>query len=188
MTDHKEYFDYLRQRSGLGLLYRKYWVYPRLSRALHGRVLDVGCGVGDMLAYRPNTTGIDINPHAVAWCRSQGLDAYEMEDNVLPFEKCSFQGVVLDNVIEHLYDVKNLLCEIYRVLESEGVLIVGVPGLRGYASDPDHKLFYDESKLVEVLSNAGFTLSRMIHLPLPIPGIGRWLRQYCLYGIFVQNI
>ncbi len=188
MTDHKEYFDYLRQRSGLGLLYRKYWVYPRLSRALHGRVLDVGCGIGDMLAYRPNTTGVDINPHTVAWCRSQGLDVYEMVEDVLPFDKSSFQGVVLDNVIEHLYDPEKLLCEIHRVLEPEGVLVVGVPGLLGYASDSDHKLFYDEAKLVEALSKVGFTRSRMIHLPLPIPGIGRWLRQYYLYGVFVRNI
>ncbi len=188
MTDHKEYFDYLRQRSGLGLLYRKYWVYPRLSRALHGRVLDVGCGVGDMLAYRPNTTGADINPHTVAWCRSQGMDAFEMTEDILPFDDNSFQSVILDNVIEHLYDPKNLLCEIHRVLGPGSTLVVGVPGLHGYDSDSDHKVFYDEVKLVEVLNKAGFTHSCTMHLPLLLPGIGRWLRQYCLYGIFVRNI
>lgn len=188
MTDHKVYFDYLRKRSRMGFLYRRYIVYPRLCKVLHGRVLDVGCGVGDMLDFRPNTTGVDINPHTVAWCRSQGLDAHEMEQDVLPFAKGSFQGVILDNVIEHIHDPENLMCEIYRVLEPEGVLIVGVPGLCGYASDPDHKIFYDESKLVEVLSKTGFSLKRMMHLPLPLPGLGRWLRQYCLYGVFVRNI
>jgi len=187
MTEYKEYFDYLRQRSGLGLLYRKYWVYPRLNKALHGRVLDVGCGVGDMLAYRPDTTGVDINPHTVAWCRSQGLDVYEMVKDVLPFDNGSFQGVVLDNVIEHLYDPEKLLCEIHRVLESKGVFVVGVPGLRGYDSDSDHKVFYDESSLVEVLNASGFSLVKLMHLPIAIPGLSRWLRQFCLYGVFVRD-
>jgi SAM-dependent methyltransferase len=185
MTDHKEYFEYLCQRSRLGWLYRKYWVYPRLSRALHGQVLDVGCGVGDLLVCRPNTTGVDINPHAVAWCRSQGLDAYEMKVDILPFEAEVFQGVTLDNVIEHIYDPEALLNEIYRVLEPAGVFVVGVPGLRGYASDPDHKVFYDEAKLVKVLEAAGFAFCHMIKLPLP--GMGRWLRQYCLYGVFEKT-
>jgi len=187
MADHEQYFSYLQQRSCLGFLYRKYLVYPRLCKALHGRVLDIGCGIGDMLKFRPNTTGVDINPHTVAWCCSHGLDAYEMEHDVLPFEEGSFQGVVLDNVIEHIQDPESLLSEIHRVLEPVGVLVVGVPGLRGYASDPDHKIFYDEPRLVKVLNNAGFTLKHVMHLPIPIPGLGRWLRQYCLYGVFVRN-
>jgi len=188
MISYKSYFDYLSQRSRLGLLYRKHWLYPKLTKVIDGRTLDVGCGVGDMLSFRHNTTGVDVNPHAVAWCRSQGLEAYEMAEDVLPFGDCAFQSVILDNVIEHLYDPEVLLSQIRRVLEPGGVLVVGVPGQCGYAFDSDHKVYYDEVKLIEVISKAGFTRSNVMHLPLPIPGLGRWLRQYCLYGVFVRNI
>ena len=187
MTEHQVYFEYLRQRSRFALLYRNYWLYPRLNKELHGHVLDVGCGVGDLLAFRPNTTGVDINPHTVAWCRSNGLDAHEMINDVLPFEDLLFQGAVLDNVLEHIADPRPLLSEISRVLVPRGVLVVGVPGKRGYAADSDHKIFYDEALLGEVFSHAGFARRRMISMPLPIPGLGRWLSQYCLYGVFVRS-
>ena len=62
MTDYQDYFNYLRGRSRLGLLYRKYWLYPRLNKYLYGDVLDVGCGVGDLLSFRPSTIGVDVNP------------------------------------------------------------------------------------------------------------------------------
>jgi SAM-dependent methyltransferase len=187
MSAYKEYFEYLNKRSHLGFLYRKYWLYPRLSKLLVGKTLDVGCGVGDMLSFRPDTTGVDINPLTVEWCRSQGRDVFEMIEDVLPFASGSFQSVMLDNVIEHLYEPTALLSEIYRVLHPGGTLVVGVPGLRGYASDADHKTFYDKEKLVDVMNAAGFTMSRLMYLPFPFPGLSRYLRQYCLYGVFVRK-
>ena len=33
--------------SRLGMIYRRYWLYPRLIGQLEGRVLDIGCGIGD---------------------------------------------------------------------------------------------------------------------------------------------
>jgi ubiquinone/menaquinone biosynthesis C-methylase UbiE len=56
------YFEYLMRRSFLGDLYRRYVLYPRLNLHLNGKVLDVGCGIGDMLSYRKNTVGLDVNP------------------------------------------------------------------------------------------------------------------------------
>ena len=85
MTSNDEYFEYLQRRSRLGAIYRKHWLYPRLSRRLTGRTLDLGCGIGDMLAYRSNTVGVDINPHTVAFCKARGTEAYLMTSDTLPF-------------------------------------------------------------------------------------------------------
>jgi len=180
----KQYFAYLQKRSKLGHLYRRHWLYPRLCRELSGRVLDVGCGIGDMLRFRPGTVGVDINRETVAACRAAGLDAHLMQPDVLPFAAHSFNGVVLDNVLEHLASPGPLLAEVLRVLQPSGKLLVGVPGPRGYRADPDHKVFYDRPALVARLSAAGFGCERILQLPLSLPGLGEAMKSLCLYGVF----
>lgn len=187
MTDSKEYFDYLRQRSKLGLLYRKYWLYPRLSKLLRGQALDIGCGVGDMLAYRPNTVGVDVNPKTIEWCKAQGLDAHLMEPDQLPFGEQSFDSVILDNVLEHIEQPGALLLEIYRTLVEQGVLVVGVPGILGYSSDSDHKVFYTKEKLVETVTAYGFVVEDLFAMPLNLDWLDSRMSQYCIYAIFKKS-
>lgn len=184
MTNFDEYFSYLKHRSKLGLFYRKYLLYPRLCRFLNGRVLDVGSGIGDFVAFRPKTVGVDINPATVAWCRENGLDVRLMEQDCLPFLDGEFDGVILDNVLEHLSSPESLLGEIARVMASGSTLVVGVPGKSGYASDPDHKVFYDEESLISVVNSAGFSHFKLLHAPVRWKWLDRHMRQYCIYGVF----
>jgi SAM-dependent methyltransferase len=185
--DQRTYFEYLLQRSALGLLYRKYVLYPRLSHHLSGVVLDVGCGIGDFVAHRPGTVGVDPNPHCVDFCRGRGLEVQSMQTGKIPFSDRSFDGAVLDNVLEHLTEPADTLREVYRVLRDDGRLIVGVPGEKGYAIDPDHKVFYEEHSLAKLLDGAGFSVNRMFHMPLPIPTLGRVMRQHCVYAIAAKH-
>jgi SAM-dependent methyltransferase len=178
------YFAYLRKRSRTGYLYRRFWLYPALKRQLSGRVLDVGCGIGDFLASTPGSTGVDINPFSVHWCRKRGLNADVMEEGKIPFPDRSFESAVLDNVLEHIEDPRPLLAEVHRILRPSGIFVVGVPGPRGFAADPDHKIFYDETTLTNVVTRAGFVLLKVHHLPLRSSWLRRRLRQYCLYGVF----
>ena len=182
--DETAYFHYLRGRSRLSLAYRRLFLYPRLSRHLSGRTLDVGCGIGDMLAFRPDTVGVDVNEQAVAWCRAQGLDARRSTADRLPFGPAEFDSAVLDNVLEHLPDPRPVLGEIHRILAPGGTLLVGVPGEKGFAADPDHKVYYDERKLRATLENSSFHSVHMLHAPFGVPWLSRLLAQYCLYGVF----
>jgi len=187
MTAQENYFDYLKGRSRLGLLYRQYWLYPRLCRYLDGKTLDVGCGIGDFLNHRTETVGVDINPATVEWCRRRGLDAHQMSPNVLPFQDGSFDSAILDNVLEHLADPAELLSEIGRVLRPRSSLVVGVPGQRGYATDSDHKIFYDEATLVSTLVTGGFRPQHLFHMPFKSAWLDARVRQYCLYGVFKRD-
>lgn len=182
---HDKYFNYLLRRSQIGSMYRRYYLYPRLDRRLQGQALDVGCGIGDMLAFRPKTVGVDINPRTVEHCRSLGLQATMMQGDRLPFDATSFDSVLLDNVLEHIAEPVPLLAEIQRVLRPGGRLLVGVPGACGWDSDPDHKVYYGERELIKCVSAAGFVAREIFHTPL---GQSLWLnshmRQYCIYGAF----
>lgn len=181
----ENYFSYLRSRSFLGAVYRRYLLYPRLNRLLSGKCLDIGCGIGDMLAYRSNTVGVDVNPHTVSYCRSVGLDASVMEVDILPFGGKTFDSVLLDNVLEHLSEPRALLREISRVLVPGGVFLVGVPGVKGWKSDPDHKVFYDEAALLSLVQEFGFGISSCTYVPFfRSEFLSAHVRQYCLYMQF----
>ena len=184
--NHKSYAGYLLQRSRLGRLYRNWLLYPRINASLRGKVLDVGCGIGDFLNSGRNSTGVDINKYNVAYCKALGLDAEWIQDGHIPFENDSFTSVVLDNVLEHIpaTDVDATMDEIARVLQPEGIVVVGVPGIKGYHSDPDHKVFYAEDDLRTLFDRHDFTVVRTFRMPLPWLFLEKYLSQYCLYAVF----
>jgi SAM-dependent methyltransferase len=172
-------------RSRLGGAYRRYFLYPRISHRLRGRTLDVGCGIGDFLQFRPDTVGVDVNAHTVAYCTARGLDARLMEPDLLPFEDASFDSALMDNVLEHLAEPTALLRELHRVLRPGGRALIGVPGLLGWAGDPDHKVRYNEASLGATLAGAGFELVEVFHTPLwRSAWLSRHLRPYCVFGLY----
>ena len=183
MSNQNEiYFAYLKKRSTLGALYRRYLLYPKLNQYLHGRTLDVGCGLGDMLLFRNNTVGVDINQLNVQYCTSMGLDVYLMERDVLPFPDLSFDSVLLDNVLEHIEKPDDLLREIRRVLKPGGNLMIGVPGILGMQSDLDHKVFYSEETLESLANKMSFKVEHIFYAPLwRSHFLSQIIRQYCIY-------
>lgn len=184
MTECTDYFDSLIRRKRIAVWYRDIWLYPRICRNLRGRVLDVGCGIGDMVGYRAQTVGVDVNPKAVAYCRSRGLTVERMEPDRLPFPDAEFDGAVLDNVLEHLDKPEPLLADIHRVLKPGASFVAGVPGERGFASDPDHKRHYPETELIRCIGSAGFELAKVFHQPFRSRLLDRYLRYYAIYGVF----
>lgn len=188
MSEHIDYFEYLQTRSRLGAFYRRHVLYPRICKRLKGRALDVGCGIGDMLAFRADTQGVDVNPHTVAYCRERGLNALHIAVDRLPQQPSTFDSALLDNVLEHLASPHALLHEIHRVLRPSGVLVVGVPGRKGWNSDSDHKVFYDENSLSTSVSAAGFSRIETFYAPLIRSArLSCTLRQYCIYQVFVRT-
>ncbi len=186
----EEYFAYLKTRSKIADIYRKYVMYPAVNRTLKGKVLDVGCGIGDFLAFRGvNTVGIDINPLNVNYCKSNGQEAYLIEGNTYPFTEQSFDSVILDNVLEHLVEPEFTINEISRVLKSNGVLVIGVPGLKGYTMDSDHKKFYDEVEMNKLLVKNNYTNIGFKYMPCFIKSnfLSKSISQYVIYGIYKKN-
>ena len=180
----KNYYEYLKKRSLVGLLYRRYILYPSICRHLNGFVLDIGCGIGDFLKFRTNTVGVDINEETVMHCRELGLDAQVMIENVLPFESKKFDAIVLDNVLEHIIDPTLLFIEISRVLKPKGTLLVGVPGIKGYKRDPDHKIFYDLEKLMKLMNQNNFSYVTHFYKPITFINLSILISQHSLYSIF----
>ena len=187
MVEHQKYFEYLKTRSKLGLVYRKYWLYPRLVKNLKAKTLDIGCGIGDFVSYRKNTFGIDINKNNVNWCKENGLPVALMEIDKIPYSDASFNSIVIDNVLEHIKNPIPMLNEAKRVLTENGILVVGVPGAYAYTTDDDHKIFYSQLNLIKTLENNGFTKKKIFMMPFKSKILDKYTRQYCLYGVFIKN-
>ena len=58
-TNNTEYYRYIQSRSLIGDIYRKHFPYPRLTRGLKGKTLDLGYGIGDFLRFNRNGIGFE---------------------------------------------------------------------------------------------------------------------------------
>jgi hypothetical protein len=72
--NHKQYFKFLLNKSFLGNLYRRYYLFFIKGHVI-GFMLDLGSSVGGILMHRPNSVGMDINPHNVQFCINIGQEA-----------------------------------------------------------------------------------------------------------------
>lgn len=90
-----------------------------------GKVLDVGAGSQRVA---PNVVTLDIAPAPNVDCLG---DAQQ-----LPFKDCSFDGVLLSALLEHVDDPRRVISEIHRVLKPGGVVYFNVPFLQGYHPGP----------------------------------------------------
>ncbi|WP_261842348.1 class I SAM-dependent methyltransferase [Aliamphritea ceti] len=190
MTNYTEYHEYLLKRSFLGKIYRNLLLYPKLIKYCSGRVLDVGCGIGDFLTFcdgRIDAHGVDINENNVKFCQQKGFKSAVINNGIIPFENGFFETIILDNVIEHIDEPSQLLSEFERITAKGATVIVGVPCLKGFNSDPDHKVFYRWENLVEVFVSFGFSPVNSFYMPVNTPVLGKILRQHALYVIFERN-
>jgi SAM-dependent methyltransferase len=92
-----------------------------------GRILDLGCGTGGVLAHLGEfgtALGLDPAPEAAHYCRRRDLPMVIGSGMDLPFAPASFDAVLALDVIEHVPDDVALLREARRVLRPGGVLFL----------------------------------------------------------------
>ena len=101
--------------------------------ALGSKILDVGCGLGDVLADLPKEYqlhGIDYAAYNVDIAQSRlGPMAMISQGSIyeLPFADQSIDACICLEVLEHIEDDVRGVSEIARVLRPGGVLVASVP-------------------------------------------------------------
>ncbi len=161
-----EYFEYLKSRTPATLLLRKFFLRPVVNY-FSGRVLDIGSGIGEFLELYSDSVGIDMNRGAVSFCNSKGLTCVAADVYNLPFDKDSFNGILLNNILEHLEKPENAFMEIKRVLKNRGKLLVELPGKKGFYYDRTHVKFWDREEIASFLRQCGFKDIGANYFPIP---------------------
>jgi SAM-dependent methyltransferase len=80
----------------------------------------------------------------------------------LPFNTNIFDAVICFNVLEHVYEYRVALGEMYRVLKPHGVLYGYVPFICNVHPDPSDYWRFTEDCLNKCLSEAGFSVDVIV--------------------------
>lgn len=103
-----------------------------------GRFLDVGCGEGKLLelarGHFKECVGVEVSPIAAQMVRDKGFRVHEGFFEDVTIESGYYDLVVLDSVIEHVFDPVKTLRLCHRVLAPGGVVCLMTPKLGGWAS------------------------------------------------------
>jgi 2-polyprenyl-3-methyl-5-hydroxy-6-metoxy-1,4-benzoquinol methylase len=120
----------LVERARLGAIIR-FGPYRALGRRRPGRLLDVGCGNGELARAFARSgwqvAGVEPGSEAAAHARAGGVEVHcgTLED--APWQGPSFDAVIFNHSLEHVPDPVLSLRQAAALLRAGGVVAVGVP-------------------------------------------------------------
>lgn len=135
------------------------------------RLLDVGCGAGNLLrAARTNgwdAQGVDVSANSIRHIRELGFEGFHGELSKASYPAEHFDVVTGAEILEHLAEPRLLLREIARVLRPGGLFWTTTPHGRGLSArvlgikwrcvwPPEHLQLFSVSGLRSLLRDAGF--------------------------------
>ena len=142
-----------------------------LDREVPPRILDIGCGFGDLLIYwqsrGADVLGIDFEARAVAMAKKNNVTVIHgnvLDVNIMPG---SFDVAVLNHSLEHFQNPLSVLKKCLGVLKPHGELHLAVPNIAGVFFDilgrhweglsfPVHFWFFEPDTIIALLRKAGF--------------------------------
>src|SRR5262245_50018352 len=143
------------------------------------RVLDLGCGQGDIGRYRPpaarHVVGADASEEMLRIAaRHETVCGWDGDCGVLPFRDGVFDAIVAKDVLEHLTRPWLIVSEMHRVLRSGGQVIASVPMARASAvwSDYTHVRGFTRAALKALFEDYGFVAGRPLTMG-GVPFVGR---------------
>ncbi len=144
------------------------------------RLLDVGCGSGELLArYRAlgwTVQGVEPSARAVAACRARQLPVEEGDLLDVSLPEQHFDVILMHHVIEHVPRPVDVLCRARELLAPGGIVLVVTPNVAGmgfrlygscwYALDaPRHLHLFDAGTLRRLAGRAGLVVARLSSRP-----------------------
>tara|TARA_B100000787_G_scaffold169621_1_gene161397 strand:+ start:1345 stop:2070 length:726 start_codon:yes stop_codon:yes gene_type:complete len=135
----------------------------KISKKFHGgKLLDVGCGSKpyEKMFHVNNYIGIDIETSGHNHNNSK-IDKFYDGKNI-PFDDLEFDYVFSSEVLEHVFNLDELLCEINRVLKKGGKFGFTCPFVWDEHEQPYDYARYTSFAIKHLLKKHGFKLVQFI--------------------------
>lgn len=105
--------------------------YRQVWKRGPGRLLDVGCGAGDLAAFFGrrgwNVAGIEPSAAAAEHARAVGVEAVTGTLADAPWEDGEFDAILFNHSLEHIDDPAEAVAAAARLLRPGGLLAIAVP-------------------------------------------------------------
>lgn len=151
-------YDAIANRIHHGLDMTFYKRVISMNSSYSGKILDVGCGGGDLLRMIAQKSekdteffGLDISPKLCEIAKKNNPNAQIVVGDAeqLPYSDNTFDFVFMTETLEHLLDYKKAMIEVSRVLKPNGVFVVSVPN-RDWLQYDFYKPFIDKHRFQPV--------------------------------------
>lgn len=139
--------------------------------------LDVGCSTGFVIEAAStegwNAVGIDLNPSAIEFGKSRGLDLQNNSLDEISFPENYFDVISMFDVLEHLPNPKEIINQALKYLKEGGILFIYVPNWdsasrilmeeNAHFIWPTHHLnYYTPNTLQSFLENLGLKVEYLV--------------------------
>jgi len=132
----------VRQRNTIKTLTSFLKKFPPLTSIKPEKYLDLGCGDGSLtvkvaqILGAQQVYGVDIADEALKEAKSKTIKTARVDLNTdrLPFCDGAFDVVSAFEVIEHLWNIDNMISEVHRVLKTRGLFILTTPNLASWVN------------------------------------------------------
>lgn len=167
------------------------WLYKWIkinSQYMNWKMLDFGCGKKPYreLFVVKEYIGLDI---LESWHnhKNEQIDVY-YDGKKIPFENESFDSIFSSEVFEHIFNIEEILSELYRVMKPDGKMLITVP----FVWD-EHEIPYDFARYTSfgiryLLEKADFKIIKIEKTTNYVETIFQMWNAYVYQYVFPRNI
>lgn len=148
------------------------WITDKLGDLSGLKILEIGSSSGyflDVLSSAgADVKGVELTKEYANFARDLGFFVFTEPIENLRFKE-EFDLVVSFHTLEHLFDPKNVIWNVFRSLKTNGIFMGEVPNqddwrlkifdnevVKRFHYDPNHYYYFSPLSLVKYLNNVGF--------------------------------